>query len=139
MENDSKTKQFTVNAVPAQTITANGTVSGPAIIDTKLFESLTVSLIVSTHGGTGTHTLLLEAGDDPALSDAVDVLVTDVPKTLIGEYKGLLGVGINRIGYIGKKRFVRAKIITTLASSLTGIKGVVAIQTNPQNAPTKDQ
>jgi len=139
MEYDAKTKQFTEIAVPAQSITADGSIEG-IIIDMKLFESITFSLMVHSIGGTGDHTLSLEDGDDPALSDAAPVLVADDPKTLIGTFKTLdTALQINRVGYIGKKRFVRASIDTANASSLTGISGVIAILANAQNGPTVDQ
>lgn len=140
MEFDAKTKQFTVDAVLAQSITTDGDTVG-VVIDTQLFESLTFSLIVHSIGGSGgDHTLKLEAADDLGFTQGVvDVLEADDPKTLIGTFKTLAIVGINRVGYIGKKRFVRATIVTANASSLTGIIGVVAIQANAQNMPTVDQ
>ncbi len=135
MEYDAKTKQFIVNAVPAVSIEATGDTVG-VIIDTKLFESLTLALIVSTFSGTGNVTLELEHGDDPALGDSVAVPAAD----LIGTIKTLSAdEAINRVGYIGKLRFVRATIAAVETATLVAICGVTAIQANPQNAPTVDQ
>ena len=139
MEYDSKTKQLSKIAVVAQSITSDGDTAG-IIIDTKDFESITFSMMVHSIGGTGDHTLALEDGDDSGLSDAANVLVADDPKTLVGTLKTLdTALDINRVGYIGKKRFVRAKIVTANASSLTGVSGVVAVLSNPKSGPTTDQ
>lgn len=139
MEYDSKTKQLIANPVLAQSITADGTTVG-SIIDTKGFESITLALMIHSIGGVGDHTLSLEDGDDPALADTAPVLVADDPQTVIGTFKTLdTALQINRVGYIGKKRYLRATINTANAAALTGVAGVIAVLANAQSGPTTDQ
>lgn len=139
MEYDAKTKLFLAEAVVATQFSSNIAVVG-AIIDTKLFESLTLGLNLSNFTD-GVYTMTIEHGDDPALSDTAPVTIADDPKTLIPAIAANLlasAAGFSRLGYIGKKRFVRVTLTSTGVS--TGADAyVVAIQANAQSGPTADQ
>lgn len=112
-----------VVGVEIQEITSDTTTVG-AILDTQLFESLVVSLQLGTRQD-GDFALLLEHGDDSGLADAAVVGAED----LVGSLPSLdTSDSIDQVGYVGKKRFVRASIVSTNTTngafaSSTMIKG----------------
>jgi hypothetical protein len=80
----------------------------------------------------GTFTLLLEDGDDAALADAAtvdsDFVVGTLPALSASDSAG-------SAGYVGKKRYVRASLVSTVVTS-GGTVGVVAIKGHAASQPT---
>ena len=112
-------------ALNIQTITTN--VDGE-IIDTAGYES--IEFLVSTGTWTaGTITPKLQDGDDSGLSDAADVASDFV----VGSYVALGAAnGVTRVGYVGKKRYVRLSAVSASAN-LQG--GAIAVLGSPHSAP----
>jgi len=76
------------------------------IVDLSTFRSASFALMVSAHTS-GILKLELEDGNDSNLDDA-----SDVPEEfLIGSVQIQIANEVKSIGYIGHKRFVRAKIV----------------------------
>jgi hypothetical protein len=96
--------------VNIQAISSNTTTAG-SIIDTSGFESVTFIQAIGAYTD-GTYTLLIEDGDDSGLSDAAAV----ADDFLIGTEAATDLSAANSssmIGYNGKKRYVRASIVST--------------------------
>jgi hypothetical protein len=100
--------------IDIQAISSDTTTAGN-IIDSSGFESVT--FIQATGAYTdGTYTLLIEDGDDAGLSDATAV----ADDFLIGTEAATALSAANSssmIGYNGKKRYVRASIVSTSTTS----------------------
>jgi hypothetical protein len=127
---DSKNNVSNLNGLTPATIATNTTTAGE-IIDTKGFESLSFLNRASDYTD-GTYTPLIEDGEDSGLSDAA--AVTDT--FLIGtEANAALSAdGVSKIGYIGKKRYVRLSYVST--STTTGATlDSVAVLGDPIKAP----
>ena len=102
-------------ALNFQTINSDTTTDG-VIIDTLAFESVTFIMQTGTVSA-GDVTMLIQDGDDPALSDAADVsdtfllgLESDTTLTAANT--------VSRIGYVGKKQFVRLSAVTDNSANL---------------------
>lgn len=119
------------NALNFQTIASDTTTAG-VIIDTLSFES--VEFILKTGAVTaGDVTALIEDGDDAGLSDAAAV----ADQFLLGtEAATILNAanGNSRIGYNGKKRYVRLSAVTDNSANLE--VGAIAVLGAPLDAPT---
>lgn len=127
---DSKNNVSNLNGLTPATIATNTTTPGE-IIDTKGFESLSFLNRASNYTD-GTYTPLIEDGEDSGLSDAA--AVTDT--FLIGTEASaaLSASGVSKIGYIGKKRYVRLSYVST--STTTGATlDSVAVLGDPIKAP----
>lgn len=115
-------------ALNFQTINSDTTTNG-VIIDTQGFES--VEFVVPT--GTvsaGDVTPALQEGDDSGLSDAATVSSDNT----IGSLVTLDAAnGITRVGYVGKKRYVRLNAVTDNSANLQ--VGGIVILSNPHSAP----
>lgn len=108
---------FNIQAISSDT-TTNG-----AEIDTQGFESATFILQAGTLSD-GTYTPLIEESDVSgsgytAVADA-DLIGTEADAAVDASNE------ISRIGYIGKKRYVRLSVVSTSTSS-GGTVGAVAI------------
>jgi len=118
-------------ALVNQDITTNTTTVG-IIIDSAGFESLEF-IIQSGQNTEGDFAILLEEGDDAALSDAV-TLSTDLT---LGALTGF-GTGDDdmtiRIGSIGKARYHRLSIVSTGVGS-GGNFSTIAVLSNAHTAP----
>ena len=111
-------------------ITTNTTTSG-AIIDTAHYESLEFYLISGTITD-GTYTAQLWHGNDAALADAVQLTGEEVLGSV-----ALVAANDNataRIGYVGKKRYVQLRIVSTDVTT-GGTLGAVAVLGTPHHAP----
>lgn len=96
----------------ATTIVPDITVASTDIIDTQTAESITY--ILETVDGTS---VAFEDGDDSGLSDAADVedkflIVGDAVGAVTGNDVAYDAVTTANIGYVGKKRYVRATVTT---------------------------
>ncbi len=125
---DLSTQIEKVIGVPIQNIGSNTTTVG-GIVDTALFESLVAVIELGTLTD-GDFALKLEHGDESNLSDAVDVPAED----LVGALPSLdASDTVGQVGYVGKKRFVRASIVSTNVT--TGSDAAVGlIKGNPRHA-----
>jgi hypothetical protein len=126
---DLKNDISNVDAFTPATIATDTTTAG-SIIDMQDFESLTFLLRASTYTD-GTYTPLIEDGDDSGLSDAAAV----ADAFLIGTEAdaALSAAGESRIGYVGKKRYVRLSYVST--STTTGATlDAVAVKGSPRHS-----
>lgn len=110
--NDLHNKCLVANALAAATLTT-GTTSG-IIVDTASFEALEFVLQSGTITD-GAFAVTLEEGDDSGLSDAADVVAAE----MLGDasFAATDDDSVKRVGYIGKKRYVRLKIVATGATT----------------------
>ena len=123
-----------VHALDLSNITSNTTTDGE-ILDTAGYEALEF-VAFSTNITDGVYTLSLFDGDDAALADAA--VVSD---------EETLGSGTNfvltddntakRIGYIGKKRYVRLRVTSTGVTTGGNI-GSVALLASARTQPQAD-
>ncbi len=124
---------FGVVALVNSEITSDTTTLG-AIIDTAAFEGLEFLLQSGTITD-GTYAISLQDGEESNLSDAAAV---DSELVLGSEDAAFVAADddtVKRIGYIGKKRFVRLSIVS--ASTTTGGEfSSVALLASPHHAPT---
>lgn len=111
-------------------INSNATTNG-VIIDTQGFGALEYLLAIGARTD-GTYTLQLQHGDAANLSDAATVGAADL--------LGSLPVGntantVQRVGYVGDKRYVRANVVSTSVTTGATV-GVTAILGRPDINPT---
>lgn len=123
-------------ALDQQEITTNTTTVGNIIDVQQLqgFNSLEFYILAGVITD-GAYALLLEHGDDPALSDAADVPDDDL--TNLESTAGFTSTDDQvpkRIGYIGGKRFVRPSLISTGVTS-GAFFVIMALLGHTRNAP----
>ena len=105
------------NALNIQTINSDTTTNGN-IIDTQDYEACEFVLLMGTLTD-GDYTVLIQHGDNSALSDAAAV----ADSQLLGTEAGASFTAdtddnrVSKIGYIGTKRYVRFNIVSTSTSS----------------------
>jgi len=104
------------------------------IIDSEGFASLVLTLVTGTVTD-GDYTLVVEHGDDSALSDATTAAATDLIGGLPSFTADTDDNLAKAVGYIGKKRYVRASIVSANTTSGAFI-GVVAIKGHAVTKPT---
>jgi len=120
-------------ALVNQAITSNTTTVG-IIIDSAGFESLEFLIQAGTVTD-GDYALLLEEGDDAALSDAATLSVDLTLGALTGFVPGgSLGDTAIRVGSIGKDRYHRLSLVSTNVST-GGDFSALAVLGNPHTAP----
>lgn len=129
---DLHTDILQVVARNLQVISLNTTNQGN-IIDTQFFEALEF-IVFSGTITEGTFTIQLQEGDDPALADAVTVPAAFVLGSIT--FNNTLSNSVRRIGYVGKKRYVRLNIISSGMTGGTALLGAIAIKGYPRHAPT---
>jgi hypothetical protein len=120
-------------ALDPQAIATDTTTAGN-IIDTEGFESLEFLLWTKTVTD-GDYAWKIEHGDDAALADAADAASDDVLGSLAGFTADTDDNSVNRVGYIGKKRYVRASIVSTNTTTGVDAIGILAILSHPRRAP----
>ena len=114
-------------ALATQLINTDTTTAG-VIIDTAGYESLEFIMQAGVVTA-GDVTLIMQDGDDSGLSDVATVASDFV----LGSLVTLDATGITRVGYVGKKRYVRVSAVSDTSANLT--VGVVAVLSNPHSAP----
>ena len=122
--------------IAAQTNSSTARVSN--IIDTAGYESLELVLINGTNtDATATFAVLVEDGDDSAVSDAaaVDDAYLLGTEALAGFTFANDGI-CRKIGYIGTKRYVRVTVTPTSNDSGDWFMAGVAILGHVKSAPT---
>lgn len=123
--------------VPAVRVGNTAVVS--SIIDTQDFyalEFLTAIGVISDAGAT--FTVTMDEGDDSALSDATAVDSDFLVGTLAGAgFTGDDDNEVRRIGYVGKKRYVRYTI-TPAGNTVGAAFSVIALNAYPRSAATAE-
>ena len=114
-------------ALAIQLINTDTTTAG-VIIDTAGYESLEFIMQAGVVTA-GDVTLIMQDGDDSGLSDAATV----ASDSRLGSLVTLDATGITRVGYVGKKRYVRISAVSDNSANLT--VGVAAVLSNPHSAP----
>lgn len=127
LKNDIKTLVgLDIAAIASDTTTVGN------IIDTLGFESVTLIQALGAYTD-GNYTLLIEDGDDAGLSDAAavadDFLIGTEASTVLSAANG-----ISRIGYAGKKRYVRASIVSDTVTTGVASATVLAVLGSPRHA-----
>jgi hypothetical protein len=120
-----------ITAFNGATINTDTTTAGN-IIDTQFYEAIEFT-IQTNAWTTGNITPLLTEGDDPALTDGVAVDAA----FLLGSYADAVLNAANessRIGYVGKKRYVRLSLVSAGSANLYASS--MAILGHPHTAPT---
>ena len=133
MDYDLKSSIKTEVGLNFGSIATNTTTVGN-IIDSKGFASLTYSLVTGAVTD-GDYALIIEDGDDSALSDAAVVSVTGLVGALPAFDDNADDNKSLSVGYIGKKRYVRASLGSTNTTS-GAVIGVVAIKGHAITKPT---
>lgn len=107
------------------------------IIDKRGFESLTYVIATgSIADADATFTVLLEEGDNAALSDAVAVADADLLGTeVLAAFQYDDDNETRKLGYIGSKRYTRLTI-TPVNNASAAVVAAVAVLGNPAIAPT---
>jgi len=123
------------NAFDTQAITSDTTTNGD-IIDTAEYGSL-LFVIQSGTLTDGTYTVLIHEGDESNLSDASAVDDADLTNTeASASFASTDDNTVNKIGYVGSKRYVRLSLVSASTSS-GGTLGAIAIQGSPTTAPVQ--
>ena len=125
------TKQLA--GLTSQTIATDTTTAGE-IIDTAGFTALEFFLLSGTVTD-GAYAVSLQHGDDSGLSDVTAVSAEET----LGDADFALADDdtAKRIGYIGKKRYVRLSVVSTATTS-GGVFAGVAVLGNAAHQPTDD-
>lgn len=133
---DLHNRVFATRAISATRVTDN-TAQVSQIIDTQGFEALEFLTSIGTIADAdATFTVLVEDGDDAALADAAAV----ADDFLLGT-EAQAGFQfddddqVRRLGYVGKKRYVRYTI-TPANNTGNADFSVVALLGRPRHAPT---
>ena len=133
MERDLVSSVMTQVGVNSQAIATDTTTVGN-IIDSSGFESLTFALV--TGGITdGDYALVIEDGEDAGLADAAPVdplLLINALPSFTEDTDDNLSLDI---GYVGKKRYVRASIVSTNVTT-GGTLMCLAIRGHAGSRPT---
>ncbi len=108
-----------------------------AIIDNQGYSSLEYVIELGTiTKTTSTYTLLLEDGNDSALSDNATVGSSQLLGTLAAfGFAGTNGGEVRKIGYVGPKRYTRLTITPVLNGSGSTPIAAIAILGHPHIAP----
>jgi len=127
-------KSLVDSAFNSQAVSTDTTTAGN-IIDTMTFEALEFIFQSGTITD-GTYTVSLEEGDDAALADAAAVSADETLGSI--SFVAADDNTAKRIGYIGKKRYVRASVVSTGTSTGGTLAGSV-IRVFPMHQPTPNQ
>lgn len=109
------------------------------IIDRQGYGSLTFAIALGSLADVdATFAVLVEHGDNSALSDAATVSAGDLLGTAaLAGFTFADDNATRKIGYKGAKRYVRLTI-TPSNNSSAALFGAVALLGNPQSAPTSN-
>lgn len=105
------------------------------IIDTQYFEALEFILQVNART-LGTITPLVQDGEDSLLADATAVADQFLIPSVGAEANAAISTAntATRLGYVGKKRYVRLSLVSTLTANLYA--SALAVKAHPHTAPT---
>lgn len=122
------------NAFDSATISTNATTDGE-IIDIAGYHGLEF-VLKSAAITDGTYTVVLAHGDADDLSDAATVGAADLLGSIA--FAATEDNTPKRVGYIGKKRYVRLSVVSAGTSS-GGVFDGVAVKFSPNHAPVANQ
>lgn len=111
---DLYNESYSFNAIEALNYRTNGTDIGYTV-DTKNYQSMLL-IIFSGYIANGTHTFELYESDSSDMSGEA-LVSSDFYQGTIPVFTSGLSDKIYRIGYVGKKRYVRIKCVTTGATT----------------------
>lgn len=118
-------------ALSSQTISTATTTSGE-IIDTKGYGSIVVGLYAAITNGY-ISVVTFQEGDESDLSDAATL---DDSELLINDGQlSLEATGIIRVGCISKKRYVRLRVTTATADTVSIVAYAIAELNDAQDSP----
>ena len=120
-------------ALSITSISSNTTTNGN-IIDTARFESLEFLLLSGTITD-GSYAVTMEHGDDSGLSDGAAVSSDETLGD--ADFAATDDNTAKRLGYIGKRRYVRL-VITSTGVTTGGTIGAVSLLGTPHHAPVAD-
>jgi len=113
--------------------TTQGVILDSESVDLRTFKSAVFTLVTGTITD-GDYALKLEYGEESDLSDAVDVpeveLIGSLP-TFTADTDDNKALSV---GYVGKKRYFRASVVSTNTST-GGVVGVLIVKGNPSYQP----
>jgi hypothetical protein len=121
-------------ALTSQTIATETNTDGE-IIDTAGFEALTFAFLSGTITD-GDYEVQLFHGDESDLSDATAVDADEVLGSVV--YALAEDETAKRIGYIGKKRYVRPRVVSTNTTS-GGLFAAIALLSTAHHGPVDNQ
>lgn len=117
----------TVQAIAAQVLSATAT--SPAL-DLIGFESAAVVINTGAIAGGGDFTAKLQESDTTTSGDFTDVAAAH----LVGAFSASLSAdSVEKVGYIGSKRYVRVVLTKNSGTSIAG--GAVLVKGHPAEAP----
>lgn len=122
------------DALASLTIGSNTTTNG-IIIDRAGFQALEFGLKMGTITD-GAYAVKLEHGDDSGLSDAADV---DAAEQLgDADFADTEDDTVKRLGYIGKKRYVRIVVTSTGVTTGATLVAALALLAHASHQPVAD-
>lgn len=123
---------------PIAAQTNDNTARVSEIIDRQGFDSLTLALVNGTNtDADATFAVLVEDGDDSALSDAADVADAELIGTeVLAAFTFTHDKKCRKIGYRGSKRYVRVTVTPTNNNSGDWFMAGIAILGHPAQEPT---
>lgn len=138
MKKDLKSNIATV--LMKEPVDMAGTTGASSLLDTAGFNGVEVDVIIGELTGIGTSNYLTPVlqecdtteGDDFAAVDEADMIGTFTKVDAAAEDSL-----IQRVGYIGSKRYVRVNLVYT-GTITAGIVGVVGVLGHPGKAPVID-
>lgn len=125
---DMHNNQAATQALDYQEITSDTNTDGD-IIDTQGFEGCEFTLQGATITD-GTFTLAVRQGDDSGLSDATTASGSEV----LGSEAVTASNTVAQIGYVGNKRYVQLRVVSTATTSGGFVAGTAALG-HPLHAP----
>lgn len=121
-------------ALDVAAISSSTTTNGN-IIDTAGFEALLFAFVSGTITD-GAYTVQLWHGDDSGLSDAAQVGADEVLGSV--DFAAADDDASKRIGYIGKKRYVQVRVVSSGVTT-GGTLGAIGILSTAHHAPVANQ
>jgi len=122
------------SALNSQTISTDTTTNG-VIIDTQGFRGVEFILQSGTITD-GAYTVAMQEGDVSDLSDAATVATDEVLGSIT--FAATEDNVAKRVGYIGKKRYVRIRVVSTGTSS-GGVFSGTAVKWGANHKPVANQ
>ncbi|MCP4489035.1 MAG: hypothetical protein GY820_17240 [Gammaproteobacteria bacterium] len=125
---------FLASGLDFQTISTDTDTDGN-IIDTAHFEALTFMFLSGTVTD-GDYTVELWHGEESDLSDATEVDSEEVLGSV--DFAAADDDTPKRIGYIGKERYVRVRVVSTSTSTGAELSAIACLST-PHSRPVDNQ
>ena len=131
MKKDIFHQLLVVPAITPIAITANGDTIQTPVFDTAGFEALNFAVDLTDYTD-GDYQLVILESDDPAFATSNDTAaISQLP---IDTVQSISAVGAIQVGYVGHKRFVKLKIVSTNVTT-GATMGSIGIFGRPNEAP----